>query len=460
METPRNHFHMAFAGVFDPSTIPGGYSGGQDLYLRIYDLLSERLHLFPPFRQRLVEVPFALDHPVFIEDPGFDLDFHVRRAALPAPGGRRELENLVGDITSRPMDRNHPLWEIHVVEGVEGGRWALVAKAHHVVVDGIGGNEMLVNLLDLEPEPRAVEPPEEPWHPERVPSDLGLLRDAAIANLKSPPRAVRAVAKSVGTLTGVLRDRSATGGDQALAVLGPRTVLNATKSPHRAVGLGRVSLDDVKHVKNAFGVKVNDVVLAMCGRALRRFLVELGDEPTSQLVAAVPISVREGSGEGLGNQVAGMTVPMADDSEDPAEQLRRIGAVTGKAKEHLGAITADLLTDWTQFATPALAVQAFNFYSSMSLGRRHRPVANITISNVPGPPIPLYIAGSRMDSMYPIGPVVHGQALNVTVVSYRDDMFVGAIADRSVVPDVSPFVGHIEKALGELVEAAVAAQRP
>ena len=448
-ETSRNHFSMSFVGVFDPSTVPGGSAGGQDLYVRLYDLLSQRLHLFPPFRRRLVEVPFQLHHPVFVEDEAFDLDFHLRRAALPAPGGKRELEAFVSEVASRPMDRNRPLWEMYIVEGVSGGRWALVAKAHHVIVDGVGGNEILVNLLDLTPEVRPVDPPEHAWEPERVPSDLRLLREALLANALSPPRTIKGVTKTIGTVAGALR--GARRDQQALATLGPRTILNDTRSPHRVIAFGKVPLADVKTVKSAYGVKVNDVVLAMCGRALRRFLIELGDEPDSQLVAAVPISIRDPGDAAMGNRVSGMTVPLADDVVDPAEQLTRINAVTRVAKERHGAIAADLMTDWMEFTTPTLAAQAFRFYSGFNVGRRHRPVANITISNVPGPDFPLYIAGSRMESMYPIGPVIWGQAVNVTVVSYCGNLHLGAIADRDVVGDVSPLVVGMEKALGELL---------
>ena len=452
METPTNHFNMAFVGVFDPSTVPGGTGASEELYTRLYDLLKNRLHLFPPFRQRLVEVPFQLHHPVFVEDAGFDLNFHLRRAALPAPGGKRELENFVSEILGRPLDRSRPLWEIYVVEGVEGDRWALVAKAHHVIVDGIGGNEILVNLLDLTPEVREVDPPEKPWHPEDVPSDLRLLGEAVVANAVSPPRAVRVMTRTLRT--GFEAVRGARRDDQSFATLGPRTILNDTVSPHRRVAFGKVALDDVKQVKNAFGVKVNDVVLAMCGRALRTFLRELGEEPDAQLVAAVPISIRDGDDTSLGNRVAGMTVPLADDSADPGEQLARIHAVTGVAKERHGAISADLMMDWPEFTTPTLAAQAFRFYSGFNLGRRHRPIANVLISNVPGPNFPLYIAGSRMDSMYPIGPIIHGQALNFTVVSYQGNMHIGAIADEGVISDTAPLMSAVEKALGELVAAA------
>lgn len=457
MDSPAHPMHIGFVGVFDPSTIPGGIDSPAEIYERLLVLLEQRIHLFPPFRQRLVTVPLGLDHPVFIEDPAFDLAYHVRRGALPAPGGRQELEAMVSDLMSRPMDMSHPLWELHVVEGVEDGRWALIAKAHHVIVDGVGGNEILVNLLDLEPEPRPVDPPTQPWEPEEVPSELGLVGKAVARTVTNPPRLARTVLGTLGTVGKVVRDRIA-GGDEdpPIATLGPRTLLNQPITSHRQVALGKVSLDDVKQVKDAHGVKVNDVVLAMCGRGLRRFLAEHGDEPAKALVAAVPISVRTGGEDEAGNQVSGMTVPLADDLEDVSEQLRRINKVTAVYKERLGGIAADLMTDWAQFATPALAAQAFRFYSSMQLQRRHPPVANLLISNVPGPPVPLHVAGSRMVSMYPIGPVFYGQALNITVVSYLDEMFVGVVACPDAVPGVPSVVGHITKALDEMVSTVEA----
>lgn len=459
MDTPTNPFQIAFMGVFDPSTVPGGVRDGRDLHTRVRALMEARLHLFAPFRQRLVEVPLHLGHPVLVEDAGFDLDFHLRRVAVPAPGGRREVEELCSDLLSRTIDRSHPLWELYVIEGLEHGRWALLMKAHHLIVDGVGGNEILINLLDLTPEVRDVDPPTRPWEPEDVPSDVRLLAGAALTNVVAPTVAVRTIARTAGTLAGVLQDRRRRHVESPLATLAPRTRLNSTLSGHRRVAFGKVPLDDVKLVKHAFGVKVNDVVLALCGRALRRFLGGLGDEPATQLVAAVPISIHGDSTGAEGNRVAGMTVPLADDAADVAEQIARIAKVTGPARDHLGAITADLLTDWTEFATPTLAAQAFRFYSGLNLSRRHRPVANLTISNLPGPDIPLYVAGSEMQSMYPIGPVVHGQALNITVVSYRGTMFVGAIADRKVVADLEPLLVHVEEVLSQMVDATHAVAR-
>lgn len=453
METPNVHQHASFAGVLDPSTVPGGISHPREIYDRVKELIASRLHLFPPFRWRLVEVPLQLDHPVFIEDPAFDLDFHVRRAALPSPGGLRELADYLSEVHSRPMDRGHPLWELHVVEGLEGGRWALVGKAHHVIIDGVGGSEMMIHLLDLSPEPRVVEPPESPWTPDPVPSDAKLLALALARNLINPPRLARQVLRTTGTVARMIRDRIARQEQDGVVTLGPRTMLNRPVTAHRQVALGSIPLEDVRFVKRTFGCKVNDVVLAICGRALRGFLREHGEDPDRPLVAACPISIRQ-EGEGaLGNRVAGMTVPLADHLEDPVAQLEAIRSVTARAKERLGAVTADLMRDWTQYATPALAVQAFRFYSSLGLQEHHPPVANLTISNVPGPPIPLYVAGSKLETMYPLGPLVHGQGLNITVVSYLDTMFVGVVSCPDTVPDTWPLVAGIEKALAELVAA-------
>ncbi len=459
METPSYHMHMAFAGVLDPSTIPGGIKEPREVYNHIKELIVDRLHVFPPFRQRLMEVPFRLHHPVFVEDPAFDLDFHIRRAALPSPGGKRELEDFVSQVLSRPMDRNRPLWEMYVVEGVEGGRWAMVAKAHHVLIDGVGGNEMMVNLMDLTPEPREVDPPEKPWEPDDPPGDLKLLGDALFANLKQPPRFVKQVARSATTLVKVARDKVSGEDEAAIATMGPKTMFNQVVTPHRRVGFGRFELEDIKTVKNAFGCTVNDVVLAVCGRALRRYLEEHGESPDRSLVASVPISIRAGEEESLGNRVAAMTVPMADEVDDPTEQIRRIREVTKSAKERLGAITADLMMDWTQFATPALAARAFRFYTGSRIQNLHRPVANVTISNVPGPPFPIYVAGSQLQSFYPLGPIVLGQGVNITVVSYLGVMYVGVVGCPETTPNIESVADGISKALDEFVEAAAALEK-
>lgn len=455
-ETPSTHMTMGFVGIFDASTIPGGVPSPGEVYARFRDLLAARIHLVPQFRQRVVDVPFGLDNPYFVDDPDFDLEYHLRRIALPAPGDRQLLEEFVGRLVSRPMDMNRPLWEIYVVEGLEDGLWAYVGKAHHVLVDGVGGNEMLVQLLDVTPEPREVEPPEQPFDPAPLPSDLDLLRHAALGTARKPLRFVNTLRRSADVAVDFARwGIGRNDGDPGLSVLGPRTFLNGPIRPHRQVSLGEVPLEDVKRAKNLLGCTVNDVVLAVTGRALRRFVESNGGTVDRGMVAAVPISIRPPGGDTtLDNQVSGMTVPVHDDVEDVVEQLRLIQRATKPAKEQLGAVAATLLQDWTEYAPPAVAAQAMRFYSRAGLARRHPPIANVTLSNVPGPPIPLYVAGSRMLSMFPIGPVIHNQRVNMTVVSYLDTMFLGIAADRDAVPDTDELLEHFADALAEVLEAA------
>lgn len=455
-ETPSTHMTIAFVGIFDPSTTPGGLQGPGDLYGRFERLLEERLHLIPQFRQRVVNVPFGLDNPYFVDDPDFDLGYHLRRIALPEPGSRDLLEEFVGRLVSRPMDMARPLWEIYLVEGLEDGHWAYVGKAHHVLVDGVGGNEMLVQLLDLETTPREVEPPDEPFDPAPLPDDRTLLRHAVFGTARKPTRFLQTLRRSADVAVDLARwGMGREGDDPGLTVLGPRTFLNGPIHPHRQVSLGEVSLDVVKQAKNNLGCTVNDVVLAVTGRALRAFVTSHGEDVDRCMVAAVPISIRTAGDEStVDNQVSGMTVPLHDDVDDVLEQLRRVSRATKPAKEQLGAVAATLLQDWSEYAPPAVAAQAMRFYSRAGLARRHPPIANVTLSNVPGPPIPLYLAGSQMVAMYPIGPVIHNQRVNITVVSYLDRMFLGVVADRDAVPDTDELVEHFQVALAEIVKVS------
>jgi WS/DGAT/MGAT family acyltransferase len=460
-ETPTTHMTIGFAGVFDPSTIPGGVEGPGDVYDRFVRLLEDRLHLVPKFRQRVMNVPFGIGNPYFVEDPTFDLGYHVRRIAMPEPGDKRLLEEFVARMMSRPLDMTKPLWEVYVVEGVEGDKWAYVAKAHHVLVDGVGGNEMLVQLLDLEPTPREVEAPAEAWDPDPLPSDLDLLRTAVGGGVRKPLHLVDTVRRTAGVAIDFAKwGIGRADDDPGLKVLGPRTFLNGPIGPHRQVALGKFSLDDVKYVKGTFGCTVNDVILAITGRGLRHFVEAHGQTTNKGMIAAVPISIRDKGDKGFENKVSGMTVPMHDDVEDVAERLRRISLATKPAKEQLGAVAAHLLQDWSEYAPPAVAAQAIRFYTRAGLARRHPPIANVTLSNVPGPPFPLYLAGSQMKSMYPIGPVIHNQRVNITVVSYMDTMFLGIAADRDDVPPIGELVDHIVDGLKELHQAAQDAGGP
>src|SRR3954469_2158990 len=288
METPSNHMHVASTAVFDPSTVPGGYS-----FEAVKALVENRLPLLPPFRWRLVEVPFGLHHPIWIEDPDFDLDYHIRRAALPSPGGDAELREFAADVFSRPLDRSRPLWEMYVVEGLEGGLIASVTTTHHAAIDGASGMELTVNLLDMQPEPTVVPPQDPPWQPDRIPSDFELVTHAMASLARQPLAAVKAARRTTEMALNLRRrNRRPDVQPPPPPFAAPRTSLNTSITGHRRFGTAQVSLDDIKMIKNALGGTVNDVVLAVCAGALRRYFDERGEVPDGPLIGMVPVSVR------------------------------------------------------------------------------------------------------------------------------------------------------------------------
>jgi diacylglycerol O-acyltransferase / wax synthase len=452
LESPSNQMHVASVAVFDPSTVEGGYS-----FDKVRDMVAERLHKLPPFRRRLRTVPFGLHHPIWIEDPDFDLDYHVRRRGLPSPGGVAELAEFASDVLGRPLNRDRPLWEMWVVEGLEHGYIATITKVHHAAIDGVSGAELMVHLLDLEPEPEPVAPPEEEWRPDRVPTDVELLGYAAASIARQPLRAIRLARRTAELVVNTRRRNRARGEIPAPPGFfsAPSTSFNGAITPHRLIAFEDVPLDDVKRVKNAFGVTINDVVLAMCAGALRKYLEDRGELPDEPLVAMCPISVRTEDQKGtLGNQVSGMTVSLASNVADPVERLLAIHESTKDAKEQHHAVGAASLTDWTEFAAPAVAASAARLYSRMRLADRHRPAFNVAISNVPGPPFPLYSAGARLVTFYPIGPIVDGGGLNITVMSYMGSMGFGLNACRELMPDVWDVARGLRDALDELLKAA------
>jgi WS/DGAT/MGAT family acyltransferase len=451
METANNHMHVASTAVFDPSTVPGGYS-----FDRVLDLVESRLHLLPPFRRRLAQVPFGLHHPLWVEDPDFDIRLHVRRAALPAPGGTQELAEFAGDVMARPLDRNRPLWEMYCIEGLEDGHIAIITKTHHSAIDGVSGAELTVNLLDLEPEPAPTPAPEEEWQPDRVPSDVELVAYAVNSLIRQPYRLVKTVQRTVATgLNLRRRNRQPDIAPPPGAFAAPPTSLNRPVSARRLFAFTQLPLDDVKMVKNKLGGTVNDVVLALCAGALRSYLEDHGEHPELPLVGMVPISVRTEDEKGaMGNRVSSMFVSLATDIDDPVERLHTISDGTRSAKDQEKAIGAEFLSDWTEFAAPALAARAARLYSRMRVADRHRPLFNVTISNVPGPPFPLYSAGARMVALYPMGPIFDGVGLNMTVMSYMTTLGFGLVACPETVPDVWDIAHALGDALDDLKKAA------
>jgi diacylglycerol O-acyltransferase len=450
LETPSSHMHVAGLMILDPSEVEGGVDLEQ-----VKEVYGKRLHLAPPFRRRLAEVPFGLHHPLWIEDPDFDLDYHIRSTALPAPGDRDQLATLVGRLSAIPLDRTRPLWEVWVIEGLEDGNVAVLSKVHHAAIDGASGNEMTVALLDLTPE-IAEHEPEEEWVPDRVPSDVELLTYAATSLARQPVRVARAVGKTAGGALAVRRrNRQQPNLEPPPSPFSaPRTSFNTAITPRRSFAFTSVSLPEVKAVKNATGATVNDVVLGLCAGALRSYLDAHDEHPEGPLVAMVPVSVRsDDERDALGNRVTSTFASLATDIDDPVKRLEVIHECMAEVKEQQKALGADTLGEWAEFAAPAVAGVAARLYSRTKMADRHRPLFNVTISNIPGPPFPLYSIGARMVANFPVGPIMDGGGLNMTVMSYLDQLDFGLLACPDVLDDVWGLADALHLALAEMVEA-------
>jgi WS/DGAT/MGAT family acyltransferase len=448
LETPSQLSNVVGVVILDPSE-GGGFS-----FDRMVHIIRTRLHLLPPFRRRLVPVPFDLGHPVWIEDPDFDLETHIHRGAVRSPGTMRELAEVVADIASTPLDRSRPLWELHLLEGLENGNVGFVTKIHHSTIDGVTGADLIASLFDLTPDAPDPEAPEEPWQPEHVPSDLELLAYSIPHIVRRPRALVKVVGNTARSAVDIVRrQREASAQDRpspALPFMAPKVRWSASITPHRSVAFGKASLDDMRHIKTTFGTTVNDVVLAACTQTLRQYLIAHDDLPDMPLVCSVPVSVHGRSEHEGTNQVSTMFVRLPVQLPDPVEQLGVINAETREAKELQNAIGADTLQDFAQFVPPTLFNRAMRAYSSLNLADRHRPVHNLIVSNVPGPPVPLYTAGAQIAGVYPLGPLLEGAGLNITVMSNMDHVDVGVIACRELVPDVWDIADGFADAVFEL----------
>jgi diacylglycerol O-acyltransferase len=449
METPDMHMHVVGVIVMDATTVPGGYS-----FDSIKQMLADRLHLLPPFRRRLAEVPFNLGRPVWIEDPDFDLDGHVHRIGAPSPGTMRELAGVVGDIASTPLDRRRPLWEMWVVEGLEDGLVAAVTKMHHVAIDGVTGADLMANLFDMSPTVEEKARPAD-WQPERAPSDVELLAGVMARRMRQPLKLARTMVRTGQAVVNVFNNRRAPNAQPAAyPFTAPNTPFNGAITPHRSVTFSRSSLDDIKAIKNAFGITVNDVVLGACTISLRNWLAAHNALPDQPLVASCPVSVHGDDRIEGTNKVSSMFVALPVQLEDPVEQLAAIHEVTKGAKEVHNAIGADMLSGLAEFLPPRLLNQATRFYSRHNLADRHRPIHNLIVSNVPGPPIPLYCAGARVVASYPLGPIMEGAGLNITVLSNMGNVDFGALACREMVPELEAIGAGFTEAVAVLKKLA------
>ena len=447
METPSLHMHVSMVAVLDPTTVPGGYS-----YQKVRDLIGTRLAQVPVFRRRLVEVPFRLGHPYWVDDESFDLDNHLHRADLPPPGEATQLADLVGAICSRQLDRSKPLWEMHIVEGLAHDRIAVVSKIHHSAVDGVTGAELLAQLFDLEPDPPLREPAAPYTEHDQVPSELRLVLRALTGHITAPVDVSRLVWRTGRSMLKVRQVRRSEGQNKgALPLTTPRTSLNAAITPHRRVAFSAIPLASVKEVKNALDVTVNDVILTLCTGVLRRYLTDRGELPSEPLVATVPVSVHPSTQDRRGtNKISAMFVGLPCAVSDPVKRLEIIRSVTKGAKSEQNALGADVLLNWAEHAAPNVFSIAARTYTRLRLADRHRPIHSLIISNVPGPDFPLYLAGSEIQATFPLGPVMDGAGLNITAMSYRGVINWGFIGCTETVPDLPSIAEALPETLDEL----------
>ena len=448
-ETPSMHMHVVGVMTLDVSEMRSS-----DPRERIRDLIAERVPLLVPFRWRLVETPGGMGSPHWIDDPDFDLDWHIRLTTLRSPGSVAELERYVGIVAGTPLDRDRPLWEMHLVDGLADGQVAVVAKLHHSFMDGGAGAEVMASLFDLERE-SDTPAPVDTWKPESMPSAWDLLAavpTSALASVRRIPETAMRTATGLGGLVGAMFP---TADRDPRSYLAPRTPYNGTITPRRVVALADCSLADVKRVKSEFGVTVNDVVLAAVASSLRSDLVALGALDSvggRPLIAAVPISVRPaGLERDFGNHTSAMMVPLPTHLDDPIDRLRAIHELAQSTKEHHKAMGSDLLEGWAEMIPP-WAVSAFSRASDrLGLDRLTPPLFNVVVSNVQGSPIPLYLAGAEVTGMYPLGPLLSGNGLNITVISQCDRLHIGLIAEPTLVEHPGALAEGIEAGIDELL---------
>lgn len=453
LESETNLFQVGAVAVLDPSTAPEHSPPPYEAFRRV---IQNRLHLIPPFRRRLVPVPGGLDHPRWVDSPP-DLDRHLHRGALPTPGGDYELAKYAAEMLSHPLDRSRPLWEIHMVEGLEGGLLAGIAKLHHATVDGIAGTEVTAHLMDLTPEIAEVPPPaaEERQILDRIPSPISLLLGALpSAGLRALP-AIRTLGQLAMSAVRIRsRNRDFDTIPPPSPFRSPRTSLASKVGHQRGVGLTHIDREAVDEVREHTGATVNDVILAITGAAIRTHLEEKGELPDEPLVAFVPISVRS-SHDTLAtgvNKLSGMLVSLETSVSDPVVRLMAVSESARSAKAQDRILGPDVFSSLAELAVPALLRPGGRLARSVGLTTR-RPPFGMVVSSFPGPSFPLYCGGAEMVAYHPFGPIVDGAALNVTAMSYRDQIGFGVLACRDAVGDVGRLADRIPEAMRELRKA-------
>ncbi|HUY64367.1 MAG TPA: wax ester/triacylglycerol synthase family O-acyltransferase [Acidimicrobiales bacterium] len=447
IEDDVSHMHIASVAIFD---------GPPPAFAEVVAMIEAKLSLVPRYRQVVRFVPFDLGRPVWADDPHFSIDYHLRHTALPTPGGEDELRALVGRVMSQQLDRTRPLWEIWMAEGLDQGRWALLSKTHHALVDGVSGTDLLAVIMDISPE--TTSPAPEQWSPQPAPSRAQLVADAVGGLLRSPYeqfRAVRATTRvprqALAQAAEVLKGLSSMAG---IVRPTPASSLNGPLGPHRRYAWATTSVDDIKLVRKNLGGTFNDVVLAAITRGFRDLLLARGESVDRVVRTLVPVSVRprDASGKAVGdgtlqNKVSAMFAELPVGLDDPAERLAAISAQMEGLKESKEAVAGEALTSLSGFAPPMLLALGMRLATRVA----QRNVNTVT-TNVPGPQFPLYVCGRRMVKAYPYVPLASQVRIGVAIFSYDGQVTFGITGDRDTTTDLDVLCGGIELGMDELLD--------
>jgi diacylglycerol O-acyltransferase len=452
-ESPTAHMHIGTLATFEGGPLEAGIPF-EEIYEQVVDLIASRIHLVPRFRQKVSFAPLGIVPPEWVDDDRFDIRYHVRRVALPSPGRETQLFNLVGHIMSRPLDRRKPLWEMYLVEGLQNGRGALIQKTHHALVDGISAVDIGTVMLDFTPDTTVGEP--EPWEPTPGRSLAERAAEFTIERIRSPRKAFQTVAsalKSPADIANAIHER-ATGVSSLMSskggLMAPPSPINTPISPHRKFLGVKLTLADMKTIKNSLGGTVNDVILSVTTGGLRHFYDVRGEDIDSETFvrALVPVSVRSADEFlALGNRVSAMMVALPLGVEDPVERHRRIREETKDLKESRQAVGAEFLVELSNWAPPTLHAMGARL-----MGRQR--FFNLTVSNVPGPQVPLYVLGAKLVEAYPVVPISDNSALSVGVTSYNGGVYFGLNADAEALGDAHIIAEGIEKSVMEYLALA------
>ncbi len=451
-ETPGMHMHVCGLLVLDPSTMDG------EPYDCIRSMLLEALPKVPLMRKRLAAVPLGISRPFWIDDVDFALDRHLHRVHLDPPGDDRVLSHVVGDVASQPLHRDRPLWEAWFIEGAAQGRVALLVKMHHSTIDGVSGVSMMARLFDFDSPQPGSSGPADPWRPRRPPGSMELFGRGLLSRLPVPLAVARLLPATAGHLGATVWNLGTRRRSERATVkpfTAPRTSFNATLTPRRSVAFTDLPLADFKTVREAFEVKFNDVLAAVIGGVLRRYLAGRGELPGRPLNAAEPVSVHGQVGGLKGvTKLSVIFSTLATDVEDPVERLRTVAAANLRAKETGRTMGADTFTRWSEQVWPNVLSLGARLYSGLRIAEHHGVVFNLLLSNVAGPPFALYLAGGHVVGTYAFGPITDGAGLNVTVISTEDRVGFGIVVCSDLVPRVWDLADSIPDTLDELTAAA------